>query len=495
MKIKSPNVLPVISLVLLGWLIFAVGLAANYTFIDEVYFADPVINFLTGHGYTTTAWNVTGQFETHVSSAPAYSVLLLLWLKFFGIAQSSVRSLPAVLALAGVVVFWRACLRYGLIKSGRSGAVLICLLLMDYGYAFSYTCGRSDSLSALLMAAMFYFSTLQNKRASFVAIGVISLFLPFVQWSCVLYLFLLSIALFFISQKKTLPCLMTACVSAVAGLLLQWAVYVRLGVWDAWMNTIKSEGSDSLVSRIEYRMSWDAVLHHHSNTIPKDFSVLVILAGFVFIYIWSRLRRRQDEARLARSAWIIAVIVSLGMYLVGKFPTYYGWMIGFPLAALLGNYFDRALPENHFAARAALVVAILACGVGLPLQIGLAAHDWKDRNPAAVTAWLGPKISANDVVYCDYPFYFVAKGRAAQVFTGRYFNLLTPEDFNRITLVIVANNGSDWNASTHPLSNATVIGNWTPSRSGILGNDWKYGFLSAPNYGCTVYRLNETAKP
>ncbi|HEY5043526.1 MAG TPA: hypothetical protein VIK53_16160 [Verrucomicrobiae bacterium] len=495
MKIKSPNALPVVALVLLGLLIFFVGLAASYTFIDEVYFADPVINFLTGHSYATTAWNVTGQFETHVSSAPAYSLLLLLWLKIFGITQTAVRSLPAVLALGSAVVFWRACLRSGLIKSGGAGAIVICVVLLDYGYAFAYTCGRPDPLSALLMSAMFYFFSLQNKRAAFGAIGVIALLLPFVQWGCVIYLFLLSVALLFISPKKFLPYVVVAGAGAGAGLLIQKAAYVHFGIWDTWMNTVKSEGSGNLASRIENRMTWDALLHHHSNTIPKDFSVLVILAGLACIYLWSRLRQRQHEARPARSAWIIAVVVSAGMFLVGKFPTYYGWMLCFPLAAVLGIYFDQALVENRMNAKIAVVIAVLACSVGLPLQIGLAAHDWKDHNPAAITAWLGPKISTNDVVYCDYPFYFIAKERAGQVFAGRYFNLLTPKDFNRITLVIFGKNGSDWNPSTHPLTNATVVGNWTSSRSDILGNDWKYGFLSAPNYDCTVYRLKEPMKP
>jgi len=235
------------------------------------------------------------------------------------------------------------------------------------------------------------------------------------------------------------------------------------------------------------------LLHNNSNTIPKDFSVLVILAGMALVHARNRLLHRREDVQPARSAWIIAIIVTVGMYFAGKFPTYYGWMLGFPLAVILASYFENA--TGRIEVKVIASIAVLACGVGLPLQAALASHDWKERNPAAITAWLGPKISTNDVVYCDYPFYFIARKRARQVFAGHYFNRLTREDLNRITMVIVGENGSEWKQSKGVLTNKLVIGNWRPSRSGVLGNNWEYGILSAPNYGCTVYKLSEPVKP
>ena len=146
-NIRSQNALPAFALILAGLFIFIFGIADNYAYLDEIYFADPAINFLQGNGYATTAWFVTRQFATHVSTAPAYSLSLILWLKLWGISQTAVRTLPAVLALTSVLVLWRACLRYGWIRSGLAGTVLIGVAIMDYGYAFSFTCGRPDSLS------------------------------------------------------------------------------------------------------------------------------------------------------------------------------------------------------------------------------------------------------------------------------------------------------------------------------------------------------------
>jgi hypothetical protein len=295
--------------------------------------------------------------------------------------------------------------------------------------------------------------------------------------------------LWLIDRKRTWKYILFVGAGIALGLLIQRAVYAHFGVWDIWMNTVKSQGSESIITRIENRMSWQTMLYRHSNTIPKDLSALVIMVGMAILYVRSKLRHRREGVVLASSAWIIGVTVTLGMYFLGKFPTYYGWMLALPLAAILGHGFDRFRSAGSGEARLILWIALLAGGVGLPLQALVASHDWNDRQPAAITAWLGTKISPDDVVYCDYPFYYIAKARAKQIFTGYYFNRMTPEEYHRLTLVIIGQYRSDWKPAQYALTNALTIGHWQPARSGWLGNSFQYGILSPPNYGCTVYRL------
>jgi len=490
---KPCNTMPVIVLVLMALFIFTTGIHISYTFIDEVEVADPVINFLSGNGYTTTAWAVTNRSVTHVSTAPAYSLSLLLWLKLFGISQTAVRTLPAFLALCGALVFWRACLRSGLIKSGGAGVVVICVLLMDYGYAFSYTYGRPDSLTALLIATMFYFYTLQNKRIALFVIGAIAIFLPFVQWASILYLFFLSIALLILLRKNILPYVATVFVCMAVGLLVQKWLYTYFGIWETWIDTIRVERLENIAQHIAYRMTLDALLHGHSNSVPKDFSALIIMMGMAAIYIRGKFLHLGEGIPFAKSSWIIVAIVSLGMYFVGKFPTYYSWMLCFPLAAILGAYFDKAASASRSEIKIVAFIVMLACGVGLPLQAALASYDWHDRNPAAMSAKLGKIISKQDVVFCDYPFYYIVKERAGMTFVGSYFDRMTQEELDSVTLVVAARSGTAWRQSTHTLKDESVIWDWTPEHSGILGNNWKYGILSTPNYAGTVYKLKEPA--
>ena len=88
-------------------------------------------------------------------------------------------------------------------------------------------------------------------------------------------------------------------------------------------------------------MDWQNLIHHNSNTIPKDFSALVVLAGLALIYVWSKRVRQAAGVRFAGFAWTVVGVVATGMYLVGKFPTYYSWMLSLPLAVLLASYYDQ----------------------------------------------------------------------------------------------------------------------------------------------------------
>jgi hypothetical protein len=495
MNSRISSALPVVILILLGGFIFTLGIADNYTNIDEPYFTDPVVNYLNGNGYTTTSWRITGPTETHVSTAPAHSLALLLWLKLFGFSQAAVRSLSAALALGSALVFWRACRRAGLIHSAPAGIIVISLVLLDHGYAFSYSVGRPDALSALLAAALFYFSTLANQRLALGLMGALAVLLPFVQWGLVMYLAVLSAALWLIDRKRTWKYILVVGAGMALGLLIQRVVYGQFGVWETWLDSVRSERLDNVAKMISSRPAWSTFLNRHSNTMPKDFSALVILAGMAFLYVRSRRRRRPEGVLLARSAWIIVVTVTLGMFFIGKFPTYYGWMLMLPLAAILGHGFDRFRSAGGGEARLIVGITLLAGGVGLPLEVIVASHDWNDRQPAAITAWLGPKIGPDDVVYCDYPFYYVAKPRAKQVFTSFYFNRMSPEEYHRLTLVIISQYRSYWKPERYALTNALETGRWQPARSGWLGNSFQYGILSPPNYGCTVYRLKAADKP
>jgi hypothetical protein len=482
------SILPLAVLVLVGGIILTVGIRVNYVNIDEVYFADPVINWLTGKGYTTSVWDITGASQTHVSTAPAYSLLLMLWLKIFGISQPAVRTLSAMLALVSAGLFWQAGRRTGLLHSGAAGAMLIGITLLDYGYAFSYSVGRPDALSALLVAAMFYFYTLSNRRRALAGMGFIALVFPFVQWGCVIYFFLLSIALVLILGRKFVPYMTVVGMGLAIGLMLQRGVYAHYGLWNTWMNTINSEGSDNLMARIVHRLDWRTLLRHNSNVIPKDFSVLVLLAGLIVITLRGKWLNKPAQVALGNAALILAGVVVTGMYFFGKFPTYYGWMLCLPLALLTAFLYDQNWQGDRLAAKLAGLTMLLAAIVGLPLQAGLASHDWQERQRQKINGWLATKIDKNDVVYCDYPFYYIAKERAKAIYVGKYCHKLSPQEVSGITLAIIGSQASEW-SYPEVLTNKILIGRFQPAESGIVGNSWQFGILSAPNYSCTVYKF------
>jgi hypothetical protein len=486
---KHRNLVPVATLVGLGLFVLTIGIRFAYTFMDEVYFAEPVINLLRGDGYRSAAWYVTGSTQTHVSTAPAYSFLLYLWLGVCGISQYAIRSLPVLLAILGAAVLWRACVRLGWLQGGRASTMLIALVLLDYGTAFSYSSGRPDSLSFLLLATIFYLASHAGRPFALWLMGLVGILLPFAQWSTVIYTFCLSGALFFLFGRRVLKPVLAVWLGMILGLVAERWVYSQLGLWDTWVLTIQGEGPANVLLRILGRLTKNP-LDHHANVIPKDITAWVLLAGLGVEFARSKQFQDSLGVWLGKAAAIIAVAVGIGMFLVGKFPTYYGWMLCAPLGVILSVYCERVGSGRREALVGAMTTGILACAAGLPLQFGVALYDWQDRQPAPFTAWLQARIRKDDVVYCDYPYYYPAKFKAKRVYAGYYINPMTPAEAREVTVVILDPRKPWFGASKLDLSKAREAGRWVAHRASLLGNSLQCGFLSSPNYECVVYDLH-----
>jgi hypothetical protein len=87
----------------------------------------------------------------------------------------------------------------------------------------------------------------------------------------------------------------------------------------------------------------------------------------------------------------------------------------------------------------------------------------------------------------------LAKEKARKVFAGRYSRMMTPEELDSLDLVLLSKTFCDWNHPEVLQSRATSREDWEPTRVGLLGNDWRYGILSAPNNSCVALRLAPNA--
>ena len=484
----SSTLFPLLTIAAITAFMAFIGLRVHYVWIDEVYFAEPAINLLRGHGYTSSAWNVSQASETHVSTAPAYSSLLIGWLKIFGVSQTAVRTLPLVLAVLATIIFWRACLRAGLIHSAAAGSMLVSVVLLSYGFSFSYTTGRPDTLSALVLAGIFYFAAKPPSCPALIALALTSFALPFIQWGAVIFAAIVAAVLLAFLGAAVLHRVLVVAGGVAAGMLCQYVVYRHWGLWDEWLATLSSERSLNLLQHLLSRLGADA-LHAHSNTLPKDFSAFVLLAGVILLGVATFFLRIDRRQQLLKAATVIFAAVLVGMFIVGKFPTYYGWMLTFPLAAILAAMFDRLPPDRRSLRTGALLIAVLSCVVGFPVQAAVALNDWSYRTPDRVNEWLQLQIRPDDIVYCDYPFYYLAKEKAHKVFVGRYSRMMTPEEVDGLDFVLLSKTFCDWSHPEVLQTRATSREDWDPTRAGLLGNDWRYGMLSAPNYSCIALRV------
>jgi len=271
------------------------------------------------------------------------------------------------------------------------------------------------------------------------------------------------------------------------------AAYKGLGIWADFQVAINKQGGSPLL-RLAQRLSSNP-LSQHGNTIPKDFSLVPLLIGVGWMTWCSWREKTLRWNSILTFGLLYASVIPPSLYLLGKFPTYYAWVLSAPISVVLCAVCWRKevelgrklwLPRGMLAA---------ACLFGLPLQIAFAIPDWKYRDYTQVRTWAQLVLRPNDVALVDYPFYYAARDTAGKVYLYGYGEQLQPSDIEALTVVILSPHktyGMTREDMMQRLGEGWVATGETrrvPPSFG--GNDWQLGFLSLPNYDADVYRRRE----
>jgi len=135
--------------------------------IDNPGYTDPAVNYVTGHGFTSTCWYAQGGDAFWAGNVPLHPFLLIPWFKIFGVSLSSVLWLNFLYVMAGVVLIWQATQKSDFISAAhwRLGAVAFFLLTDCAHYLLTF--GRYDALGFLLIALSANLLTVQNQAWRF----------------------------------------------------------------------------------------------------------------------------------------------------------------------------------------------------------------------------------------------------------------------------------------------------------------------------------------
>jgi hypothetical protein len=460
-----------------------------FVWLDEIYFADPAINLIRGEGFISRVWDNSPETRMVASTSPVYSLVLAGWLKMFGADLLAVRSLGVFLTAAGMLVFWSACTRWKILASRGWIIGASCTMLCAYSFAFSYRSGRPEPLVFLTWTFLFHVASWKSSMRRNAVAFFVSLLTPFIGQIVCIALGILAGVLFLIGPRRWVTFSAAIIGGLAAGTLCFVGLYQNLGIWTDFQVAVNKQGGNPL-HRLVHRLTSNP-LAEHRNTIPKDFSLVPLLIGLG----WMSWRAWRDRAlrwgSLLCFTLLYASLVPFTLYLVGKFPTYYAWMLTLPLAVAFCTLCAREETRLHRRLWGARALLVIGCLVGLPAQLAAASADWGDRDYARVEEWAQHVLRADDVALVDYPFYYAARKHAAKVYVYGYAELLRPEDIAALTVVILSPHLSygmkreDFSQKLGP--------EWTPApgrrvRRSLFGNDWQLGYLSLPNYDADVLR-------
>ena len=447
-------------------------------------YSDPAVNLLLGHGFTSSAWYAQASDEFWAGNVPLHSALLFLWLKLFGFSITAVRSLNFVCFAAACLLAWRTSARLGLIVTARARLLFLFLLLGGYSVIFSYRSGRPDVLAMLVVAGLFFAQSLAKhwrRGATYLALGIAA---PWVGLQLLPLLGVGGLLSLLFAGRRMFPRLVAVGLGAIAGLGSLVAFCKSNGVWEQFL---RSTGQHTGVGFLGLLAGGHL---RHSNLLPKDFSFWPVFALAVALAVFLVTKRHFRWRSPLSFGLVYAVVLSLALVLTGKFPTYYGWMTYAPLClCVCATLSQTKLPAVVRLAGGTLLIA--AVGAGLGLHAAAALSDWSDRAYRPVESFVRRTLAHDDWVLGEHGVYYAAKPFVARLLLPYHLPAMRDEEKRRLTALVLAP------AMLGETTNA-IGGNWIstgarikPRRRGLFGTDWKYGFLSMPNYELEVYRRAE----
>ncbi len=453
-----------------------------YPFGDEVILTDPAVNYLTGYGFTSPA-RVENPPIFYFGNVPAHSALLIPWLKVFGISMRAVRSINFVYMAMAIALIWSAAKRTGLVPSISLRLLLVSMLMCDYSIILAYRSGRYDCLGMLVVAFAFWSFSTRSTPLRLVSLGFAGAASPWVGLQLLPMEAVLGVTLFAFFRFRYGREISAVFAGSLIGGIGLIRFFISQGVLKYFLGFLdsQSKGAGFIAGLLQGRF-------RHSNVLPKDFSLPLLLACAVLLAVTlSRGRGLHLNSPLIYGL-VFVPLLGLTLLLAAKFPTYYGWMTYVPLAICVCGSLDLQLPAEVRRVGIGLCVAASAVGVGL--HVLACAGDWKDRDVSRLQSFLASNIRANDRVFVDPQAYYPAKLSGAATFfwdAGSRRVPLSAVQKSHLTVCVIdpANRrvlqelGGAWYGTGQQM---------IPSHTGLFGRDNQWGFLSLPNYRLSVYR-------
>lgn len=435
---------------LVAFLAVNLATATRYpaVWVDEIQFADPAVNHVLGHGFTSSVWVKQTAGELWAGNAPLYPLLLTSWLSLLGVSALAVRSLNYVLvALAALllVVFLR---RTRVVPSERGRLLVAALFLLGHGVMFCYRMGRYDVLGMVwaVLAALVWAGP--GGAGGLVRLALIGLLLPATGLQLVPASVLLAGVLVVFQGRAALSRAAALLGGVAAGGLALRAGLGALGVWEAF------RASTSAVGVIGKGVLGKVRELPRIYAADKSFVLVLLCALLLGLLSRGELVRRFRTSPLAFGL-VVAAVVPPALQVAAKFPIYYVWMAYLPLLVGVVATLETAPPPawGRLAVGAALA---LAAAVGLPARLAVVSTLWAERDPARLEAAVASRIGPSDVVVTDFKAYYVVKRTARALYGLPYLGLLTPPEKEAVTVLLVREEAV-------PAVVGAVGGVWAPS--------------------------------
>lgn len=467
--------------ILAGCLLHAVtSLWFPAPWLDEIAYSDPPLRWMTGKGFTSTAWPSQNKTEFWASNSPLHELLLCGWLSLFGVSATAVRTINHLLAGLAVWLLCSAVRRGGWVKDRGWVVVLAVLLMSAMSMTRLFRYGRPDAITLLVSAAALHeFAACQGRwrRWYTLCLGVA---VPWAGLQLGAYAVGFGVFALLFARSRVWRFAMWIGVGMAIGVVTLLSYFAWYGVAMRFLeNTVASGHAASgdlaqiAVFRDERVMSrvlrrWNELITCYQVWL-LDPSYRWVMASLFASALWAWSRRAMAWNSALGFGLVAGLGVPVFVLLSGKYPWYYAWM-GLVIAALCAVITASRL-WTHFGIpmRVITVVLLLAAGVvGAPMAFWKASRDplvdWR-----RIEAFFREHVDPSDHVLVTSAAYYPAIAHAAETYYttyagGRGLREWPAEQRDGVTVMVI--DPDDYDACL-----LKIGGEWVPEATLTIGGE------------------------
>ena len=447
---------------------------------DEVSYSEPAINCVRHGFYTTATYEFQPPNTFPIVNCPLYGLTLVPWLSVVGTSLLAVRSFNYALMALATFLCWNASWRFGLVRTSSARLLLPLVLHLGYGISFSFRCCRPDILGMVcLLLLLLTFKIKRRGLQGFCLVGLAAVTV-WIGLQVALFACFAGLVAWVMLRQPTFRHLVLLSLGMFlgAGTLISF-VYLK-GMLPHFLPPVVGVISGTFYPRSLDRPTIATVTN--LLCFVGDFSLLVLTPLLVLLATAARKRLPLATRKLVLYSLVLVFGVPALFQVVGHFVLYYSYLLYVPAClALFAACSELAATGAGGAGRwvkpafaATVAGAILT---GLPLRLGLVAACSKLVPRAEIQRIVGSHVSAQDVVFSDYPAFFEVKQVARTVYdfycssvlypTGVPGRDLSPAEKRAVSALVIrpehkdrlcAYFGGDWKAVTAPFGDSQDFG-------------------------------------
>lgn len=453
-----------------GWAVVNLLTACHYpvAWTDEIMNVDPARNLVQLGKFQTMAWEHQDPHRFFTAYPPLYYVAIAGWGGLFGFDMLPIRSLNYFLVMVSILTGWHILYQTQLVKNPTNRLILLSTFILALGPSFSYRSGRIDWFMLFLSLLIVWGFIRPRSAKQPVFLFLMGFLVSWTGHQLVAYLGCSSILIWLFFPDYSLKhwqLFLALALGGLCGLAALGSLYHYHDTLDILLHQYVRVSGKGLLSGLQGK-GFD-----HRNVIPKDTAIPL---GILLVGILGAAGRRPPlpagQKTILRWAIAMVIAIPLLMLLLGKFPTYYSWMILIPMAVAGFQLWESRHHTLSAGYRRGVrfMMGLIALS-GLPLLLMLAYWDAPARNHRAVKEFVGTYLPDGQAhVVSSYETYYAVRPKVSKmVIAPGVLPHLPPHQRSSLSWAVLGQ--ADTKAALHQLGGTwEPVAIWLPDRPPIL---------------------------